>query len=516
MTRAILSTMMLAVVLTVMATFATAQEPLLINYQGTLADSTGNPVPDSGYFLMFKLFGDSTGGTALWQESHYPVETSGGLFQVHLGNSYPLDPSTLDTEPLFLEILVQDQTLAPRMRFTQVPEAVYAQHLKGDIETEPGSFLFRSSLGDSAIVFNADGLANAIRVRNMEPPDEHPAIEMRTLADGVAEFCMTDNNGNPALTLVSDAISNAITVSGMDPGDDGIEISSGIGGEASFVMFNPQPEPPEPLIELRTLQNDASYFAMNNLTGTEVGPLLEMTTDPTASSRIKIHAAQPTFSGRVEIQAEYTDGAHMTLFREGATPHNEIKAMDLRVGSDIGGEFKIFNYASTAEQELLSISGSPSSGASFVMFNPQPEPPAVPLMEMMTGLTGMNFNMYSPLNVRTVVDAIQITTSDSGGSMQFYDENGYHVWLSIDPDGSEGNMTFSNSDGMPTVNISSLGYVGIGTENPARNLHVSDVMRLEPRVDFPYGPGEGDLCVVGGVAGNHIYCYLNGSWQQLD
>jgi hypothetical protein len=413
MTRAIVFTMMLAVALTVMATFAIAQQPVLITYQGFLTDSTGNPVPDGNYFLMFKLFGDSTGGTALWQESHYPVETSGGLFRVHLGSSYPLDPSTLGTEPLFLEILIQDQILSPRMRFTQVPEAVYARQLKGNIETEPGSFLFRSSLGDSAIVFNADGLVSAISVRSMEPPD-HPAIEMRALADGVASLHLWASDGDPAISLASSGLTNAISVRGMDPSDDErIRIGSNIGGEAGFYMFNPEPGPP-------------------------TGPVIAMNTG-------------------------------------------------------IGGQ------------------------ASLRMFNPQPEPPAAdPLLEMMTGLNGVNFNIYSPLNGRTVGEAIEIATSDSGGSMQFYDENGTHVWLSIDPDGSEGDMTFYNSDGMPTVNISSLGFVGINTENPARELHITDVMRLQPRLDFPSSPGEGDICIVGGPAGNHIHCYLNGAWQQLD
>jgi hypothetical protein len=58
--------------------------------------------------------------------------------------------------------------------------------------------------------------------------------------------------------------------------------------------------------------------------------------------------------------------------------------------------------------------------------------------------------------------------------------------------------------------------IGIGREHPARILHVDDVMRLEPRADFPSDPSDGDLCVVGGSGSRHIYCYLNGSWQQLD
>jgi len=60
------------------------------------------------------------------------------------------------------------------------------------------------------------------------------------------------------------------------------------------------------------------------------------------------------------------------------------------------------------------------------------------------------------------------------------------------------------------------GNVGIGTTTPARKLHVNDVIRLEPRSDFPGDGSNGDLCVVGDSNDRHIYCYLNGDWKQLD
>jgi hypothetical protein len=60
------------------------------------------------------------------------------------------------------------------------------------------------------------------------------------------------------------------------------------------------------------------------------------------------------------------------------------------------------------------------------------------------------------------------------------------------------------------------GRVGIGTGTPARALHIKDVMRLEPRANYPSSPSDGDLCVVGASGSRHIYCYLNGAWKQLD
>jgi hypothetical protein len=63
-------------------------------------------------------------------------------------------------------------------------------------------------------------------------------------------------------------------------------------------------------------------------------------------------------------------------------------------------------------------------------------------------------------------------------------------------------------------NLYVKGNLGIGTTSPQRALHISDVMRLEPRDSAPDNPAEGDIYV--NSADHHIYCYLNGVWKQLD
>ena len=58
------------------------------------------------------------------------------------------------------------------------------------------------------------------------------------------------------------------------------------------------------------------------------------------------------------------------------------------------------------------------------------------------------------------------------------------------------------------------GNLGIGVLDPQRSLHISDVMRLEPRVGAPSVPSEGDIYV--NSTDHHIYCYLGGTWKPLD
>jgi hypothetical protein len=63
------------------------------------------------------------------------------------------------------------------------------------------------------------------------------------------------------------------------------------------------------------------------------------------------------------------------------------------------------------------------------------------------------------------------------------------------------------------MRIDSSGNVGIGTSSPARKLHVSDVMRLEPRNGAPSSPAKGDIYF--DSADDKLKCYDGTNWQNL-
>jgi len=71
-----------------------------------------------------------------------------------------------------------------------------------------------------------------------------------------------------------------------------------------------------------------------------------------------------------------------------------------------------------------------------------------------------------------------------------------------------------SGEAVERMRIDRNGNVGIGTNVPARKLHIDDVMRLEPRDSAPSPASEGDIYV--NSTDHHIYCYLNGAWKQLD
>jgi hypothetical protein len=61
--------------------------------------------------------------------------------------------------------------------------------------------------------------------------------------------------------------------------------------------------------------------------------------------------------------------------------------------------------------------------------------------------------------------------------------------------------------------INAAGNVGIGTTSPARPLHVSDVMRLEPRATAPGSPAKGDIYF--DSSDDKLKCYDGTAWQNL-
>jgi len=95
-----------------------------VNYQGRLADPSGNP-KDGVFGMTFALWDAPTGGSLVWgPESHAAVPVSEGLFSVGLGSqtSGGIPTSAWDGDR-YLEITVGGETLSPRELIRSVPIA---------------------------------------------------------------------------------------------------------------------------------------------------------------------------------------------------------------------------------------------------------------------------------------------------------------------------------------------------------------------------------------------------------
>jgi len=133
---------------------AGADIPRSINYQGRLTDVAGQPLVGS-HDMIFSIYDAPLGGSELWSETKSAVSDSAGVFATVLGSDSPIDIPFSD--PCWLEITVDGETLTPRREITSV------------------AFAFRSLRADSLGGFSADGFVRQ---------GEASSITTLMLADG--------------------------------------------------------------------------------------------------------------------------------------------------------------------------------------------------------------------------------------------------------------------------------------------------------------------------------------------
>lgn len=96
--------------------------PTTFTYQGHLADADGTPVSAS-LDMVFALYREASGGTAIWQESRSGVTVTAGFFQLELGLVESL-ADDLFVPPLYLGMTISGESeMIPRMRINSVPFA---------------------------------------------------------------------------------------------------------------------------------------------------------------------------------------------------------------------------------------------------------------------------------------------------------------------------------------------------------------------------------------------------------
>jgi hypothetical protein len=122
--KAIAFVVVLSMVL--LSTAALADAPGLINYQGTLTDSSGTAL-DTTVSITFTIYSDSTGGSKIWNETQSAVVVSNGLFNVLLGSVNTIQDTIFNAVSRWLGVKVGgDPEIEPRKRIVSVGYAFWA------------------------------------------------------------------------------------------------------------------------------------------------------------------------------------------------------------------------------------------------------------------------------------------------------------------------------------------------------------------------------------------------------
>ncbi len=136
---------------------AHAGVPELLSFQGRLSDAAGNAVADGDYSVVFRVHGQETGGTALWEETQ-TVTVADGLCSVLLGGTTTLD-LPFDAQYWLAIEVESDGEMAPRLKLACAPYALRAKaadtaldgvpsghHVLSDTPTAPAGYTLTGSL----------------------------------------------------------------------------------------------------------------------------------------------------------------------------------------------------------------------------------------------------------------------------------------------------------------------------------------------------------------------------------
>jgi hypothetical protein len=107
-----------------------AESPGMINYQGYLTNSSGDPL-DETVTVTFSLH-DTADGTeaARWTSEPYSVLAVQGLINQDFG---PVDKQYLEPQPVYLGITVNEEELMPRAALTSTPFVIRDQDTLADL-----------------------------------------------------------------------------------------------------------------------------------------------------------------------------------------------------------------------------------------------------------------------------------------------------------------------------------------------------------------------------------------------
>jgi hypothetical protein len=382
-------TLTLVIVLLALTSLAVAGVPQMINYQGFLADSAGNPVAEGDYTFYLSIYNDTTDGTVLWAET-VTVSIESGLFNVVLGSHNPLSPDLFAPAgaggagaPRYLEVQVEgdDGPFSPRSILSSTPTTLVSSRVNGDIYTGPGNL---------TVVHG--GLIG-----------EHPYFEVTSDLEGTS-VNLADPRPTPVfsdITIIGDADGSRVTTAGSSPQYPYFELYSGE-GSAGLSLADPSPTPLFPGI---TLAGDATGSRITTGGLIDIFPFFELKSDSSAVSfSLADPRPTPTFPDMTIVSDE--NGTRLALVHKGLI--DTFPLLDL-LAKDSG---------------IVIMLAAPDIGAGPI--DPWPtDPPPRPIMFLMADEQGPKIVFGDPV---TQNELITLRADTSGGAIEMKSNAGETQW----------------------------------------------------------------------------------------
>jgi hypothetical protein len=137
-------TLPLALVLLGLVAGEAAAVPGTMSFTARIATPAGTPV-DGPVTATFRVFDAATAGTQVWTEDQ-SLTASNGLLFAELGHVLAFDSTVFDGSPRFLEMVINGETLTPRLSLLSVPYAIAAAQADHSASTDAIGALTASDL----------------------------------------------------------------------------------------------------------------------------------------------------------------------------------------------------------------------------------------------------------------------------------------------------------------------------------------------------------------------------------
>jgi hypothetical protein len=463
--------------------------PHLINYQGMLTDDAGIPINEPRD-LTFTIYDALTNGTALWTETHTAVPIEDGLFNVILGGgTTPVPDSVFDEPERYLGIKVgSDPELTPRIQLTSVGYAYRALLADSAVVATPvsGSHWMVS---DSILYTNSNwGIARGGSGNVLYGDSAHTMVNL-----GIACTTGTLGNNNYYVTISGGYNNRATdihtTVSGGEANQasgQGATVGGGVVNSATHNLST---------VSGGQFNTAGGIYATvsGGWNNTATGWISTIGGGSANIARGEFSVVAGGGSAYGDTNAALGDWSTIPGGRGNVAKGNYSfaagrRAQALHQGTFVWSDSTDSDFASTGNNQFLIRA---SGGVGIGTNNPQ---------------RILHIKGYNP---RVLIEA---ETSNPELNFMSTGDPFSEIWA-LYKDSVSNDFRFYQNGNKVTIQ-NSTGNVGIGTTNPQRALHISDVLRLEPRTSAPSSPSEGDIYV--NSSDHHIYCYLNGTWERLD
>ncbi len=495
----------LAVILLLLLNSAVFSGELVpITYQGMLKDSDGNPVPDGNYDFEVKIYDDPTGSDPIWVDSFFDVF-------VELGRlTFEFAPDVDSIKPImWLELVVEGETLGPRQKITRAPSSGSTMRVDGDILTAPGlielvppepcepppcpqSVIFKAApdttniilnngdgtnsssigitssleetgiiivdskpdIGVSSIGLNTGASEKGIIIVDSKPTGDSASIGITSgaeetgiiivdskITEGLSSIGLTAGAAEKGIIIVDskptgDSASIGITSGAEETGiiivdskptegsSSSIDMSTG-GDEEGIIIINNRPDGSTGSIGINSGLEENGIIIVNTmpvgygdssaveLTTGEAGALLALGIPQTSTRSDRV---APFLSMQTQIGGE----ASIKMFQPQPEPPG-FPSIELETdGVEHKSSFVMFNPQPEppgSEPDIFLIMKTLSNSASIRMFQPQPEPPGHAFMELYAEETGGVLNLSNEIGQYM---GIEPSPFHEGGSLKLY------------------------------------------------------------------------------------------------